>query len=184
MRAEWLHADELKHLLAALMPPNRLVLEISLATGLRLSDVLELRTEKLRAAKDCRYTLRELKTGKTRRVYIPAELRERALMMAGKIYVFENRRRREAHRTRQAVYKDLIRVAAMWRIKPHVSPHSARKAWAVEEYHKTGDLKRVQKLLQHESEAVTMIYAMADQLVKRRRPPASRKPGQSPQPHK
>ncbi len=169
MRSEYIHKAELQHLLAALMPANRLALEISLATGLRIGDVLDLRTERLRAAENGRITIRELKTGKQRRIYIPAELRERGLALAGKVYVFEHRHRREAHRTRQAVFKDLVRVAAMWRLQAHISPHSARKTWAVDQYHKTGDIKRVQKLLQHDSEAVTMIYAMADEMVRRRR---------------
>lgn len=168
MRSEWLHKDELAHLLAALMPPNRLALEISLATGLRIGDVLNMRSDAVRNAYG-RMTVRELKTGKNRRVRLPAELQERAIAQAGKIYVFEHRNDAKRHRTRQAVFKDLQRVAALWRLKPHISPHSARKAWAVDEYHKTGDLKRIQNLLNHESEAVTMLYAMADTMVKRRR---------------
>ncbi len=168
-RSEWLHASEMSHLLAALMPANRIALEISLATGLRIGDVLDMRTHYLKDMSSGRVTVRELKTGKKRRVYIPAELRERAIAQAGKIYVFENRLHMTAHRTRQAVFKDLARVAAMWRLKPHISPHSARKAWAVAEYHKTGSLKRVQELLKHESEAVTMLYAMADQCAERRK---------------
>lgn len=55
------------HVLAAMMPENRLVMETCIATGLRASDVLNLRTERLRQ----RMTVRELKTGKTRRVYFP-----------------------------------------------------------------------------------------------------------------
>ena len=58
------------HVLAAMMPENRLVMETCIATGLRASDVLNLRTERLRQ----RMTVRELKTGKTRRVYFPREL--------------------------------------------------------------------------------------------------------------
>ena len=56
----------------------------------------------------------------------------------------------------------------------HVSPHSCRKVWAVEQYHRTGDLKKVQKLLNHSSEAVTQLYALADVLTERRVRPGQR----------
>lgn len=42
--------------------------------------------------------------------------------------------------------------------------------WAVNAYRESGgDLKKVQKLLNHEAEAVTMLYAMADRLTERRK---------------
>ena len=53
-----MEANEFEHLLAALMPPNRLACEVSACTGLRISDVLNLRTAKLAE----RFSVRELKT--------------------------------------------------------------------------------------------------------------------------
>lgn len=156
----------MRHVLAALMPPNRLALEISLATGLRIGDVLALRADDLRSSR--RPTIRELKTGKTRRITLPVELYERCLGMAGKIYVFEHRLDYTKHRTRQAVFKDMKRAAALFRIKENIAPHTARKVYAVEAYHRTGDLKRVQKLLNHSREAVTLLYCMADILTQKR----------------
>lgn len=169
MRTEYIHKQEMQHILAALTPQNRLCLEISMSTGLRVGDVLELRTEALRASQDRRLYIRESKTGKRRRVTLPVELYERALAMAGRIYVFDHRLDYRKHRTRQAVFKDLKRAAGLFRISANVAPHSARKIYAVEAYHKSGDLQKVQRLLNHSSEAVTVLYAMADTLVKRRR---------------
>lgn len=141
--------------------------EISLATGLRIGDVLALRREQLEEGN--RVQVREMKTGKQRRVYVPDELRRRCLVMAGQVYVFPNRRDQARHRTRQAVYKDIRRAAVLFRVREHVSPHSVRKVWAVGAFRRAGgDLRRVQKLLLHESEAVTMIYALADVLTERR----------------
>ena len=170
MRTDYIHKQELLHILAALMPENRLSLEISLATGLRISDVLELRTEALRASTGRRLSVRELKTGKRRCVKLTRELHERALSIAGKVYVFEHRTDWRKHRTRQAVYKDIKRAAALFRVPVNVAPHTARKVYAVESYRKDGDLKRVQRLLNHEREAVTQLYAMADVLTERRKP--------------
>ena len=164
MRAEWLPKGEMYVVLGALSAENRLACEISLATGLRINDVLALTPEKVSKQ---RFTLREEKTGKTRRVRLPAELVKRALLISGQHYIFEHRLNGRRHRTRQAVFKDLKKACANFGIKKNVAPHSLRKIYAVEEYERTGDLKKVQKLLNHSNEAVTMLYAMANAVRKK-----------------
>lgn len=153
------------------MPANRLVMEVCLTTGYRVSDVLGLKTEQLERSSHNggRVTVRERKTGKLRRCRVPADLIYRCMSQAGRVYVFEGRFDRLRHRTRQAVYKDLRRAAKLFRLDVHVSPHSARKAWAVDEYHRTGSITRVQRNLNHTDPSVTMIYALADQLEARKR---------------
>lgn len=47
------------HILAAMMPENRLIVRLCMATGLRISDALELKTARLRR----RMTVKEIKTG-------------------------------------------------------------------------------------------------------------------------
>lgn len=69
---------------------------MAIATGLRISDVLSIETDKLRdkngeLGNRNRITVRELKTGKNRRVYLPNELLEKMIRIAGKYYVFEGR---------------------------------------------------------------------------------------------
>lgn len=169
MRSEWVKSADFDHLLAALMPQNRLALETSMETGLRIGDVLNFRTDRLKP----RMGVREQKTGKYRTVYLPARLYDRLVANAGKIYVFEGRNDYRKHRTRGAVYNDLVRAAKLFRIDgkrvhAHVTPHSARKLYAVSDYRRHGDMKRIQKLLNHTSEAVTMLYAFADILTERR----------------
>lgn len=170
MRADYIPEDSMKHLLAALMPENRLALQASMASGLRIGDVLRLRTARL--AK--RMTVREEKTQKSRRVYWPNDLYFRLLKNAGKFYVFPGRLSERKHRTRQAVYKDLTRTAKLFRLdgrrlNEHVSPHTARKIYAVEQLRRYGgNVRKVQQLLNHSNEAVTCLYALADQLTERR----------------
>lgn len=165
VRAEYIDRAMLEHVLAALMPENRLALEVSAHTGLRIGDVLALKTAELRQ----RMSVREEKTGKRRRIYLPVELLDRLVAQAGKIYVFEGRTDYRKHRTRQAVWKDLRRAAEAFRLVEHVSPHSARKLYAVEQYQESGgDLGAVQRRLLHSDPAVTAIYAMADALTARR----------------
>ena len=148
------------------MPENRLAVRLSLATGLRINDVLSIKTAKVAE----RMTVTEEKTGKKRRIYIPRALLEDMLRVCGKYYVFEHRLRQNEHRTRQAVFKDLKRAAKLFRLDKdlNIAPHTARKVFAVEKLKKYGDLKRVQKLLNHSDEAVTLVYAMADILTERR----------------
>ncbi len=169
MRSDWICSVDIEHVLAALTPENRLAAEISLATGLRIGDVLSLKTEQLQRR---RFTVKEQKTGKSRRIYLPDELYNRALKAAGRFYVFEGRCDPKRHRTRQAVFKDIRRAARAFRLTAHVSPHSLRKAYAVELYHRSGgNIAKVQQLLNHSSEAVTMIYAMADLIGNRKHKP-------------
>ena len=167
LRSDYRLRGELVHVLAALMPENRLACEISLATGLRISDVLNIRSEQLSE----RFSVRELKTGKRRLVRLPAELLDRAHAIKGKIYVFEGRLNHRKPRSRQAVYKDLKRAATLFRIdkKLQISPHSMRKVWSVEQLKRYGgNVAKVQQLLNHNDEAVTMLYVMSDVLTERK----------------
>lgn len=164
MRSQWIPTELFEHILAALMPENRLACEISLATGLRIGDVLRLRPDQVEP-KLKRFTIKEEKTGKRRTVYLPKELRERAFAICGRFWVFEHRLDRTKHRTRQAVFKDLRRAAMLFRVKAQVTPHTARKVFAVEYYKKhNNDIKKLQQLFNHSNEAVTFLYAMANMI--------------------
>ena len=165
VQADYLYPKMLEHVLAALMPANRLAIQVSLATGLRIGDVLEIKTQDL--VKGCR-TVREGKTGKARRVRLPKQLQEEIMCQCGHIYAFPGRSDGKRHRTRQTVYKDIRRAADAFRLRAHISCHTARKCFAVEQYHKYHDSKQVQKLLNHSNEAVTLIYIMADELTAQR----------------
>lgn len=162
MRSDWVSDDVISHILAALTKENRLAILTSLYSGLRISDVLNLRTQQLKT----RFTVRESKTGKNRRITLPAALVDDLLAIAGKIYVFECRTDFRRHRTRQAVYKDIKRACSAFRVtkKLQISPHSARKIYAVKAYKEKADIRKVKNLLCHSDEAVTMIYALADEI--------------------
>ena len=59
-RSSWVEPGPLGLVLAALMPANRLVMEVMIQTGLRVSDVLRLTRKQVERG---RFTVRELKTG-------------------------------------------------------------------------------------------------------------------------
>lgn len=164
MRSEWVKREEMEHVLRALMPENRLACQVAMDTGLRIGDVLALKTAKLKQ----RMTVLEQKTGKSRKIYLKKGLYEQLLRQAGEVYVFPHRYDGKRHRTRQTVYKDVIRAAKAFRLESHVSPHSLRKMYAVEEFHRTGDAKAVQKALNHSDVSISALYFLADQLTKRK----------------
>ena len=165
MKSAYIDKTMISHVLAALMPPNRLACEVCLATGLRIDDVLSLRTAEL----DRHMTITEEKTHKKKRVTFSQALCDALKAQAGKIYVFQHRDDINRHRTRQAVYMDIKRAAKAFRIKPNLTPHSLRKVYAVELMHKYGDIEKVRRALNHDNDAVTMIYALADILQERRK---------------
>ena len=145
------------------MPENALCVEVMLRTGLRVSDVLSIRTEQL-----CKsgFTVEESKTGKHKRVRLPVSLLERLRAQAGAVYVWEHAKDPQRHRTRQAVWTDIKRAAKAMRVKLCVAPHSARKSYACALYRRTGDIELVRHKLAHDRLEVTVLYLM-DEISKR-----------------
>jgi len=161
VKTEYLLNREVDHVLAALTPTNRLVCEVMLHTGLRVSDVLALKTNEIAM----KFWITEQKTRKRRQVGLPRDLLERLQHQAGHIWVFPSVRDPAQHRTRQAVWADLHRAAKAFRLPQVVGTHSLRKVYAVELLERYGDIERVQRALNHDRPATTIIYAMADKLL-------------------
>lgn len=158
MTTEYMLNREVDLVLAALTPQNRLVMRVALHTGLRISDVLALKTEQLKP----HFWVTERKTGKRRQIGLPEPLLTDLKKAAGKEWVFEGRSPGKP-RTRQAVWKDVKRAAKAFRLPANIAPHSARKNYAAQLLEEYGDLDRVRRALNHSSESVTLIYAIADQ---------------------
>lgn len=164
MTTEYLLHREVSHILAALTPQNALIMEVVLHTGLRVSDVLELKTAQLRPS----MWVTEKKTGKKHRCGLPAWLLDDVLAQAGDYWAFPGAKPGQ-HKTRQAVWRDVKRAARAFRMEVNVGTHSFRKVWAVRLMDKYGDIKRVQRAMSHNSPSVTAIYAMADDLLSARK---------------
>lgn len=157
MRTEYLLSREVDNVLSLLTPKNARIMRTALHTGLRISDVLQLRTAQLQP----HFWVTERKTGKRRQVGLPEPLLSDLRNAAGAVWAFEGSRP-EKPQTRQAVWKDVKRAARAFRLPQNVAPHSFRKVYAVELMEKYGDLEKVRRALNHKSPAVTMIYALAD----------------------
>lgn len=161
MTTEYLMRREMEHVFAALTPPNRLVCRVAVHTGLRVGDVLAIRTAKL----GTQFWITEAKTKKRKRVNLPQDLVHELKAQAGTKWVFTSARNPEKHRTRQAVWADVKRAAKAFRMPQNVGVHSLRKRYAVEQLERSGgNFAKVQRLLNHADMATTMIYAMSYQL--------------------
>lgn len=172
MTTDYLLQREVDQVLACLTPTNALIMRVALHTGLRIGDVLQLRTEQLRP----NFWVTESKTGKRRQVGLPQPLLEALKNNAGTEWVFPGRYGHKPQ-TRQAVWKDVKRAAKAYRLPVNVGTHSARKVYAVDLMQRYGDIKRVQKALNHDSEAVTLIYAMADKRLRAKNKRRRTRPG-------
>lgn len=157
MKTEYILNREVDLILAVLTPANRLVMRVALHTGLRIGDVLALKSAQLQP----HFWVTEQKTGKRRQVGLPKPLLEDLKNTAGRVWVFEGRDPKKP-RTRQAVWKDVKRAAKAFRLPANIAPHSARKNYAAELLQRYGDLEKVRRALNHSNDAVTIIYALAD----------------------
>lgn len=175
MKTEYLLNREVDLVLAMLTNRNALIMRTALHTGLRIGDVLSIKTDSLAP----RFWVTESKTGKRRQIGLPEPLLTDLKKQAGPSWAFENLKTGRPQ-TRQAVWKDVKRAAKALRLPQNVGPHSARKVYAVELLAKYGDIARVRRALNHSSEAITLIYALADRqleskMKRRRAGPGRRK---------
>lgn len=140
---------------------NVLALRLALCTGLRIGDVLKVKTTDIKG-QTLNYTAE--KTGKTGKKKIPltlaAELRRNAAAYRSE-YCFPHRLDPTKHRTRQAVFKSLRNACKRAGVTAHVTPHSTRKTYAVELTERSG-LAATQAELQHTRSDTTMLYAFAN----------------------
>ena len=172
MKTEYLLHREVGHVLAALMPQNRLIARVCLQTGLRVGDVVALRTRDIGQ----QFMVTEAKTNKRRRVGLTEDLIRDILAQAGPEWAFPGRVP-GGHKSRQAVWADVKRAARAFRLPQNVGPHSLRKVYAVDLLERYGDLERVKRALNHSSIETTLIYAMADKLLAARLARRGRKNG-------
>lgn len=163
MKSEFLSEQELAGVQKCLYDwRDMLALEVSRSTGLRVGDVLAMRSEMLVS----RPRIREEKTGKVRRVYLSKRLLHDLQAICGRVWVFEGAKP-DRHRSYDALYRDVRQATAAYcgeRSGAHISPHSWRKAYAVRKYRELGDIEAVRRLMGHDEETTTILYALADKL--------------------
>lgn len=134
---------------------------VSMATGLRIGDVLALR--RVNVSPDGRVRFQAAKTGKIGEAKLPPEL-ARALIdhSGGGRWCFPGRREGK-HLTRQAAWARCKAAARRAGLSPAgISPHAFRKVFAVNTFRKSGNVEKVREKLQHEKLGDTMLYCFSD----------------------
>lgn len=159
MRSQKIDKEAINLVFRLLTPENRVIMRVAIATGLRIDDVLGIKTEQLMQKS---FTVREKKTGKKRKIELSERLKIEMMRFAGTVFVFQHRDDAKKHKTRQAVWKDMKRAAWALRISENVTPHSARKIFADLAMQRYGSLEKVQKLLNHSSPEVTYFYYLVE----------------------
>lgn len=160
MRSEYITREVWQALLPSMTYDNALAIAVSLETGLRIGDVLRLQVSDL---SDSSIAYVAQKTGKSGTAACSPALIARLRGNAhGGTYCFPARGgSRHSYRSRQAVWANVRKAATAAGIKPHVSPHTARKTYAVDLYHRRG-IAAVQAALQHGDVNTANLYALAD----------------------
>lgn len=159
MKSEYIDGELWRGIVSGMTPANALAIAVSLETGLRIGDVLRLHESDL-CEDGISYTAE--KTGKSGAAKCSAKIIRALHENAINGVCFPSRTGAKGkYRTRQAVWKNVRRAACNAGIKPHVSPHSARKTFAVELRRRSG-IGAVQEALQHRYAATTNLYAFAD----------------------
>lgn len=159
MKSEYIDGELWRGIVSGMTPANALAIAVSLETGMRIGDVLRLETRDL------------MENGI---MYIAEKTQKRGMAKCGKKLLtalrdnaidgicFPSRKGSKGkYRSRQAVWKNVRKAACNAGIKPHVSPHSARKTFAVELRRRCG-IGAVQEALQHKYASTTNLYAFAD----------------------
>ena len=160
MRSEYVSKEVLEVIMRRMSPENALAVRLSLTTGLRIGDCLKVRINDLADGNLFYIAEKTLKPGVA---HIGAELEnELRLNSRGSVFCFPGKYG-DKPRTRQTVYADIKKRAKELKIDENVTPHTARKVFAVEEL-KNKSFDEVQKELQHSDPGITMLYACSDRL--------------------
>ena len=137
----------------------RLIYQVGCATGLRVTDILKLEKAILEKKEP---TIREQKTGKSKRIYIPKKLRNELIEFSknNERYIFESKASKTGHITRQAVWKHYKKVAEDMNIKINIGTHTMRKNKVYQLMEKGKNMKYIKNELNHSNLSDTLLYMM------------------------
>jgi integrase len=162
MRATHVPSHRRDELRAALPERWRLAWDFGVATGWRISDILQLRADDITGGGQVRGTAQ--KTSKALCAVIPSDLEKRLLRAAGQFWVFPSPTGGGTFPvTRQAAHKAIRKAARQIGLKS-ISPHSARKTFAVKMWEQGHTLPEVQAALQHTKPETTFLAYLWDYL--------------------
>ena len=149
--------EEIKKLLSATDNfKHQLLIELLYSSGLRLSELINLRTEDLEI-KDKIGWVRRGKGAKDRLIILSEKVSKdlTKFLKERKGYVFEGH---AGHLSKRAVQKMLAELAKTSGIAKHVHPHMLRHSFATHLLEAGVDIRKIQELLGHADLSTTQIY--------------------------
>lgn len=128
-------------------------------SGLRISDILKLRVRDVRGKE--KVTIREKKTGKERRFPINKALKKTLAKyiesMRDYEFLFKSRNGNNQPITRQQAWSILNKAGKEFGID-RIGTHTLRKTFGYHMYMQTHNIALIQKILNHSSADITMVY--------------------------
>jgi len=140
-------------------PKHRLLLAFLYSTGLRLSELRNLRHEDLDSARACG-TVRGGKGGKDRLFHLSPEVVKLIGDGAQEGYIFPGRNGPYPVKSVQMIVKHAAERAGMTR---HITPHMLRHSYATHSLEQGVDIRFIQELLGHANVKTTQIYTQISQ---------------------
>lgn len=150
MRTNHLNKRQQEIFINNLKYPHNIIWMIGEANGIRVSDILNLHVWQI---KKQQITIREIKTKKSKRIYIPTKAREIFLK-----YNPYSDNEKAFPITRQAVHKAFKKASRKSGFKINVSTHSMRKSYAWKLYNNNKDFSYIKNKLNHENLSDTLRY--------------------------
>lgn len=137
---------------------NYLMFLFGINTGLRISDILNL---KVKDVMGWHITIREKKTGKSKKFKMPPKLKNEI-----KLYIQDKPLNVFLFKSRQGKNQPINRRTADWILKKaawecgldHIGTHSMRKTFGYHYYKKTKDVATLMAIFNHDAPSITLRY--------------------------
>jgi len=156
--------DEVAQILGEWNEKYRIMYLVGIYSGLRISDILQLKVKDVYGREYI--DIREKKTGKAKRFRINKNLaKDLGRYCSGKSpeeYLIRSRQGKNQPVVRQTAY-DIIKRAGQKAGLDNMGTHSMRKTFGYHYYNQTGDIVTLQKLFNHASSRVTLVYIGIEQ---------------------
>ncbi|PHB47014.1 site-specific integrase [Bacillus toyonensis] len=150
--------QQIKEYLKGTNERNYILFVVGINTGLRISDILRLKIGDLKGS---HVSMREMKTGKQKRIQITAALRRELKWyieeMEGHEYLIKSRQGKNRPIGRSMAYKILSTTAVEFGLD-EIGTHTLRKTFGYHMYMQTKNIALLMEIFNHSSERVTLRY--------------------------
>ncbi|MCU7676264.1 site-specific integrase [Bacillus thuringiensis] len=155
--------QQIKEYLKEKSERNYILFVIGINTGLRISDILKLKVGDLKGS---HISMREMKTGKQKRIQITAALRRELKWyiedMEDYEYLIKSRQGKNRPIGRSMAYKILSTTAVEFGLN-EIGTHTLRKTFGYHMYMQTKNIALLMEIFNHSSERVTLRYIGVNQ---------------------